>query len=555
MGQVYNMKKLLSLLLVCIMTVSVCCPAALAEESEPVKGTALFPCDEQGIPDLGGVTIKIWMPMDSDYATFASSYDEFAIVKEMERMMNVNLEFIHPSASDVATSFSLMLSDPDDLPDIIMCGAVDSYYQGGVTMAYADGFLADYTELISEENPPNYWRTVMDVPYLAAGAVDDTGRNIRLGCMVSGSQESCTCMWGHMIRSDYLKAANLDVPTTIDDWTEMLRAFKANGVKYPLVLNKSGYWMSRNAFSCAWNIDARNFFIRTETGEVAYGPTTPEYKEYLTVLNTWYTEGLINPDFMTDTSNETWSMLANGDAGAITNHTVGYTSNYYNVVELQNPEAALVAAQMPKLKDEDELTRMMYTSYRLDIGNAKYIVSTTENLEECVAFLDALHNPTINFLNTYGIEGLAWEYNEHGYPQYLDLTNGTQEQKLAQYIWNFDGTSDSDKEYIKTSKYCYGVQPQTIDLYTQCGYDGIFPDFAVTFTDEEAEVIASYQTDVETYRDEMMLKFITGIEPLDKYDEYVETINGMGLSELTPVYQAAYDRYLARAAKLAEANP
>lgn len=547
------MKKILALVLAISMMLSVCCPFAGAESAEAVVGTTLFPCDEKGVPDLGGVTIKIWMPMDADYATFASSYDEFAIVKGMEKMMNVNLEFIHPSASDVATSFSLMLSNPNDLPDIIMMGAVDSYYQGGVAMAYADGFLADYTDLVSEETTPNYWRTVMDVPYLAAGAVDDNGRNIRLGCMVSGSQESCTCMWGHMIRSDYLAAAGLEVPTTIDDWTEMLRAFKAQGVKYPLVLNESGHWMSRNAFSCAWNIDARNFYIRQDNGKVAYGPTSPEFKEYLTVLNTWYSEGLINPDFMTDTSNETWSMLANGDAGAITNHTVGYPSNYYNVVEVQNPEAALVAAQMPKLNDSDELTRVMYTSYRLDTGNAKYIVSTTEHLEECVAFLDALHHPDINYLNTYGIEGLAYEINEHGYPQYLDVENGTLEQKLAQYIWNLDGTSDSDKEYIKTSKYCFGVQPDTVDLYTQCGYDGIFPDFAVTFTDEESEIIARYKTDVETYRDEMMFKFITGIEPLENFDKFVETINGMGLDELSVVYQNAYDRYLVRAAKLAEA--
>lgn len=551
------MKKFLSLILALTMLLSICCPAALAEETTAVKGTALFPCDENGIPDLGGVTLKIWIPMDTSYMTFAESYDEFTIVKEMERLMNVNLEFVHPSPSDVSASFSLMLSDPKNLPDLIFTGAVDSYYPGGVTMAYADGLLADYTDLISEENTPNYWATVMSIPYLAAGAVDDEGRNIRLGCMVSGSPESCTCMWGHMIRSDYLAAAGLDVPETIDEWTEMLRAFKANGVKYPLLLNKSNYWRSRNAFSCAWNIDADGFFVRTGedgnvTTQIDYAPATKEYQEYIKTLNMWYSEGLINPDFMTDTSNETWSMLANGDGGAITNHTVGYTSNYYNVVEKQNPEAALVAAQMPKLNKDDDLTNVMYTSYRLDIGNARYIVSTTEHLNECVAFLDALHNPTINFLNTYGIEGLSFEYNEYGYPQYLEVDETNLEQQLAQYIWNLDGTSDSDKEYIKTSKYCNGVQPQTIDLYTQCGYDGIFPDFAVTFSDEESEIIARYETDVATYRDEMMLKFITGQESLDddNFAKYVETLNKFGLDKLMEVYQTAYDRYLVRAASL-----
>ena len=544
------MKKLFCIVLALAMMLSFGSMAAAETTAEAVKGTTLFNCDENGIPDLGGVTLKIWLPMDSDYASFASSYNDFAIVKEMEKLMNVNLEFICPSADDVATSFSLMISDPSDLPDIIMKGAVDSYYPGGVAMAYADGFLADYSDIVNADTTPNYWSTVMDVPYLAAGAVDDSGRNMRLGCMVSGSQTSNTCMWGLMIRSDYLKAAGLEVPTTIDDWTEMLRAFKANGVKYPLALNKSGYWKSRNAFSCAWNIDARNFYIRQDTHEVAYGPASPEYKDYMATLNMWYSEGLINPDFMTDTSNESWSMIANGDAGAICNHTVGYTANYYNVVEKENPDAALVAAQMPKLNDSDDLTHVMYTSYRLDIGNAKYIVSTTEHLNECVAFLDALHNPTINYLNTYGIKDVAYTINEYGYPQYNDMSEASTEDKLCQYIWELDGTSDSDVNYIKTSKYCYGVQPQTIDLYTQCGYDGIFPDFAVTFTDEEAEIISKYKTDVETYRDEMMLKFITGIESLDNFDSYVETLNGMGLTQLTEVYQAAYSRYQARAEKL-----
>ena len=55
---------------------------------------------------------------------------------------------------------------------------------------------------------------------------------------------------------------------------------------------------------------------------------------------------------------------------------------------------------------------------------------------------------------------------------------------------------------------------------------------------------------METYRDEMMLKFITGIESLDNFDSYVETLNSMGLTQLTEVYQAAYSRYQARAEKL-----
>lgn len=540
------MKKVLALFLSLTMALSICSFAAA--EKTAAKGTTLFPCDENGIPDLGGVTLNIWMPMDSNYATFCNNYGEMAIIKKLEEEMNVNLEFVHPPVGETATSFSLMQTE-SKLPDIIFSGSVDSYYQGGVAMAYADGFLADYTELVSPETTPNYWAKVMSEPYLAVGAVDDEGRNYRLGCMVSGSEESCTCMWGLMIRKDYLAAAGLNVPETIEDWHTMLKAFKDMGIKYPLLLNNSNIWQTRNAFSSAWNIDARNFYIRSD-GTLAYGPTSAEFKDYLSTLNQWYSEGLINPDFMNNTRTETWSMIANDEAGAVCDHTYAYAAQYYDVVEKNNPDKALVAAQMPKLNAGDPLTRVMYTSHRLDTGNAKYIVSTTEHLKECVAFLDALYIGNIEFMMSNGIENIGYTLNEFGYPviKELSATDASVEDKLSQRIWEFETESDSDKKYIETSKYCYGVQPQTVELYTQCSYDGIFPDFAVSFTKDEAEVIAQYKADVETYRDEMILKFITGAEPMENFDKFVTTINGMGLDKLTEAYSAAYQRYLTRKA-------
>ncbi|MEG0901145.1 MAG: hypothetical protein RSG96_03425, partial [Clostridia bacterium] len=286
----------------------------------------------------------------------------------------------------------------------------------------------------------------------------------------------------------------------------------------------------------------------------AYGPTSPEFKDYLTTLHKWYSEGLINPDFMNNSRTETWSMIANDEAGAVCDHTYAYAAQYYDVVEKQNPDKALVAAQMPKLNAGDPLTRVMYTSHRLDTGNAKYIVSTTEHLKECVAFLDALYIKDIEFLMSNGIEGIGYSMNEFNYPviNELSASDASVEDKLSQRIWEFETESDSDKNYIVTSKYCYGVQPETVELYTQCGYDGIFPDFAVSFTKDEAEVIAKYKSDVNTYRDEMILKFITGTEPLDQFDDFVKNINELGLTQLTEAHQSAYARYLTRKDALAK---
>lgn len=64
------------------------------------------------------------------------------------------------------------------------------------------------------------------------------------------------------------------------------------------------------------------------------------------------------------------------------------------------------------------------------------------------------------------------------------------------------------------------------------------------FTDEENSIRLEYETNIETYCDEMAIKFIEGKESLDNYDEYVATVESYGLSQLLEVEQSAYDRYL-----------
>ena len=49
--------------------------------------------------------------------------------------------------------------------------------------------------------------------------------------------------------------------------------------------------------------------------------------------------------------------------------------------------------------------------------------------------------------------------------------------------------------------------------------------------------------EIETYMNEMVDKFIMGVESLDKFDDYVAQVERMGLADVLAVYQAAYDRY------------
>ena len=49
---------------------------------------------------------------------------------------------------------------------------------------------------------------------------------------------------------------------------------------------------------------------------------------------------------------------------------------------------------------------------------------------------------------------------------------------------------------------------------------------------------------VETYMNEMVDKFIMGVEPLDHFDAFAAQVESMGLADVLKAYQDAYNRYM-----------
>ncbi|GIP15611.1 hypothetical protein J40TS1_12530 [Paenibacillus montaniterrae] len=65
----------------------------------------------------------------------------------------------------------------------------------------------------------------------------------------------------------------------------------------------------------------------------------------------------------------------------------------------------------------------------------------------------------------------------------------------------------------------------------------------VSIAIEDSSRFASIMTDINTYKDEMILKFIMGAESLDNFDKFVETIKALGIEEAIQIQQAALERY------------
>jgi putative aldouronate transport system substrate-binding protein len=68
----------------------------------------------------------------------------------------------------------------------------------------------------------------------------------------------------------------------------------------------------------------------------------------------------------------------------------------------------------------------------------------------------------------------------------------------------------------------------------------------ISKTEKESTEFSAIMLDVTTLVDEMSLKIIFGIEPLDSFDDYVAQIKALGIDRALEIQTAALTRYMKR---------
>jgi len=86
-----------------------------------------------------------------------------------------------------------------------------------------------------------------------------------------------------------------------------------------------------------------------------------------------------------------------------------------------------------------------------------------------------------------------------------------------------------------------------VELWTIGGTSERYYPNLITLTVEETEEVNKTQSDVLTYGQETALRFLTKDLELNEenWNEFVNQINSMGLTDIIAVYQSAYDQFIA----------
>ncbi|NQX67103.1 ABC transporter substrate-binding protein [Paenibacillus alba] len=493
--------------------------------------------------------LTYWVPNHSAASSQMKTYAEMGMYKELEKATGVKVEFQHPplEVPQAQEQFNLMIAT-NELPDVIEAswgatsGAVIRY-PGGPEKAILDKKIIKLNDLI-DKYAPNLTKLLAAHPDWKKQISTDEG-SIYAFPFLRGD-DKVRVFFGPSIRQDWLDKLGLKMPTTIDEWYTVLKAFKekdpnGNGKadEIPIYLDKN-LFATDAPFLGAWGI---NYSFYQDGGKVKYGPIQPEYKEFLATMNKWYKEGLLDKDFAAPNDKLFDNKMTTDLVGATASFNGGGIGKYAGLMKDKEPKFDLEAAPYPVLKAGDKAIWGQKDFAFNGVGAA--ISAANKNPIETVKWLDYAYGEKGDLLFNYGVEGTSYKM-ENGkatfLPEILNPPAGTSiQQSIAKYnraTWSapFVLSDNFQMQYLALPQ-----QKKALEIWSKPTAERKIP--LVSPTQDESSKFASIVTDIQTYQDEMLLKFIMGVEPLDNFDPYVKKIQGMGIDEAIKIQQGALERF------------
>lgn len=394
------------------------------------------------------------------------------VAKAITEATGVTLDVSYPVASqgDAKEDVALMIAN-DEYPDMI-------YAKGSATDLYQAGALINMTDLI-EKYGPNIKKMYGAEMEKLKWSQDDPGiyqlsyAGVNQKTLTTGG--SCQIQWAALKENDY------KYPKTLDEYEKMIKSYLAAHPKTEDGLDMIGITMSASDWH--WMITLGNpagliadaspdngQWIIDDEYNVHYKHVTDEEKEYFKWLCRMYNEGILDPNFATQTDDDYIAKVASGRVVAITDAEWHYSQCEATLVADGKVDQTYVG--LPVTLREDQVEKaLLYQGTTVGWGIG--ITKSCEDPVRAIKFLDYLCSDEGQILYHWGIEGENYFLDDDGQPYRTD-------EEVAK--------AQSDPDYAKNT----GIDNYTgFPIYGTGSYseDG----FPYTPTTKES-VIANYNT-------------------------------------------------------------
>ena len=513
-------------------------------------------CGGEKTVQTGG-KFTYWVTMTGAASQTLTSYGDMLMYQEMAKATGTEVEFIHPASGSTGTEAFQILLSSGNYPDMIEYGWKS--YAGGPDQAINDGVIISLNDYL-EDYAPNYYNYMYgekgkENGYLYnAQAISDAGNHYGFKNLNIGTYRG---FGGIYIRKDMLDKWGLDVPVTIDDWDVVLKTAKENGFKAPLTGAKSLFSITgANFFNTAWQV-GKSWYI--DDGEVKFGPFQKNYKKYIEKMAEWMKAGYIDPDYITNASDNVLGYMTNGSSIASTGFVGSGLGKLLPAMEDKDPDYSVVACPYPVLK-EGEIP--WFQEVQAEANDSCIAISVQCGIEnedrykEAVKWCDYLYSDEGSVLKSFGVEGDTFtiEKGEDGEDHYIYTDKIMDHGKIGAHsveaaLWHFFRPSNSPglnqhPDYLN-GFYPYEEQKEAIKIWNEHIDEAKKHVLqGLSYTGEEATNKANIEAKGRDNLDAAISNIILGKASSDTLDDAIKQARKDGYSNLLKIQQAAYDRYL-----------
>lgn len=443
----------------------------------------------------------------------------------LEERFNVNLEFPSLDAFD-EEQFNLWLSGGGEF-DVLNLSLGANQFNTCVEQGLARTIPVEWLE--------QYMPTWMEK---AASLVGGDVQTLIDQCSVDGELYAVPLVMANfmepgifLVRQDWLDNLGLSMPTNVEEFHDMLYAFTyndpdGNGVDDTYGMNGNGRYYFNYVFG-AYGIMKNSYYVQDD-GSVVYTNTTEEFKEVMKLLQSWYKEGIIDPETITDDRTKQREKWGQGLFGVLPDNASWCSSGVLqNMVTDQNPNA--VISYMPAFEGCGS-----YVDYPSAMGNqGAFMFGYDTTDEECIKIMEikeamASDSELYDYMY-FGTEGVHYEKVD-GYYKKLITDNAALMAEGVGYWWGMQ--PKSFEEYNKEVMTEY-VESHSIAQANPFVYHG--KNFYVP---GENEANTWYGADVATIADTFYADALMGNIDIDEaWDGYLAELSAAGLDDIISTYE------------------
>lgn len=478
------------------------------------------------------------------------SYNEKASFKNITEETGLTLEFTELAAGTSGEKVPLMLAG-GDMPDVFWALLSDSQIlqnEGQLVPledmleTYAPNCLKTYDEIQSAD-----WRQIMTTPsghiYGMLGRYESLFENTGDGIQI--------------INKKWLDAVKKDIPTNLDEYKEVLKAFKDGDPNGNGQADEIPYCFSEDMWCASLTNDMGQFGMghggatgnNSNTmytiidGKVGPAVNTPEYREYLEYYHDLYAEGLIDQ--------EGFSQNTEVFSNKIKNNQVG-TYYSWTALEYLSSEQEKDWVVLPTMKAHEDTVPVANGEVdRSTIQKNKWVITTQcDHPEAALRLWDYLARDTESKMTVaMGEKGKLWDEYEDGSGYYFVVPDDTTPEFTFEHMKYTYGTVNDPPLMTKaeTPKNDGAISPAAAlrdEMVKQVNADFVakenqLPQIYVTpeATDERSFMETDIYAEVKKFRAQAVMDGFGDAE----WDAYVKRLDDLRYNDWLQWYQDYMD--------------